>query len=419
MRIAVVTWSEARVGGTETYVEEVIRGLVTAGHAVAFCHECDAAKDQSRIALPADVPAWSVQRLGRERLLACLREWRPEVHYLHVLFDTHLEARLQEAAPTVLYAHNYYGTCISGSKTWTRPNVVPCTRQFGWGCLAHFFPHGCGGRNPLTMWRQFRRERQRHELLDGYRAVLVASRHMREEFIRNGLAADRVVLVPLPLRDDIAPPAEQACQMIQARLDRLGKRDQSARLLFLGRLEWNKGCRYALDALPLIARALNRPVELTVAGEGSARPELERRCQTLTHHRPAIRVSFTGWVGRERLPELFTNADLLLVPSLWPEPFGLVGLEAALFGVPAAAFAVGGIPDWLTEGETGALASGYPPTVEGLAKAALRCLSDPARLGDLSRRGLQHADSWPTLTDHIHHVHSVCSRAIGIHEPMV
>ncbi len=64
------------------------------------------------------------------------------------------------------------------------------------------------------------------------------------------------------------------------------------------------------------------------------------------------------------------------MPSLWPEPFGRVGLEAGLYGVPTAAFAVGGIPEWLCDGANGHLASGEPPTASGLADAIWRCLTD-------------------------------------------
>src|SRR6202034_271377 len=76
--------------------------------------------------------------------------------------------------------------------------------------------------------------------------------------------------------------------------------------------------------------------------------------------------------------DLMRQADLVAVPSLWPEPFGLVGIEAGCFGVPAVGFAVGGIPDWLIPGQTGELAPADPPTVEGLAEAIVRALEDPA-----------------------------------------
>ena len=74
------------------------------------------------------------------------------------------------------------------------------------------------------------------------------------------------------------------------------------------------------------------------------------------------------------------EADLLAVPSVWPEPFGLVGIEAGCVGLPAVAFAVGGIPDWLIPGKSGELAPGDPPTADGLALAIVRALADPTPL---------------------------------------
>ena len=68
------------------------------------------------------------------------------------------------------------------------------------------------------------------------------------------------------------------------------------------------------------------------------------------------------------------ESRLLVVPSVWPEPFGSVGMAAARYGVPAAAFAVGGIPQWLHDGVNGHLASATPPTSASLADAVIRCL---------------------------------------------
>jgi len=61
---------------------------------------------------------------------------------------------------------------------------------------------------------------------------------------------------------------------------------------------------------------------------------------------------------------------------LWPEPFGRVGPEAGLRGIPVAAFDVGGVSDWLVNGVNGYLASGDPPTADGLAVAIVKCLQD-------------------------------------------
>jgi glycosyltransferase involved in cell wall biosynthesis len=87
-----------------------------------------------------------------------------------------------------------------------------------------------------------------------------------------------------------------------------------------------------------------------------------------------------GWVSGERRWELLKEASLLAVPSTWPEPFGLVGLEAAALGVPAVAFDVGGIREWLRPGVNGYLAPGDPPTSSGLAAALVEAFSAPDEL---------------------------------------
>jgi glycosyltransferase involved in cell wall biosynthesis len=68
-------------------------------------------------------------------------------------------------------------------------------------------------------------------------------------------------------------------------------------------------------------------------------------------------------------------ADVLAMPSVWPEPFGLSGIEAGGVGLPAVAYRVGGIPEWLESG--GELAEGAPGSVRGLADALGRALKDP------------------------------------------
>jgi len=73
------------------------------------------------------------------------------------------------------------------------------------------------------------------------------------------------------------------------------------------------------------------------------------------------------------------------VPSLWPEPFGLVGIEALAVGRPVVASATGGILDWLTDG-VGLTVT--PGNARELARALDGLLSDPDRqraMGELGR----------------------------------
>ena len=69
------------------------------------------------------------------------------------------------------------------------------------------------------------------------------------------------------------------------------------------------------------------------------------------------------------------TAKLVVVPSRWPEPFGMIGLEAMHYGRPVVAFRVGGIPDWLEHGVTGLLAP--EQDTRALAQAIDQLLADP------------------------------------------
>ena len=92
--------------------------------------------------------------------------------------------------------------------------------------------------------------------------------------------------------------------------------------------------------------------------------------------RLGVKAEYLGWIGMDRRETEMRAADVLGVPSLWPEPFGLVGLEAGCVGLPAAGYATGGIPDWLAPGETGESAPGDAPAPKDLAAALVRVLAD-------------------------------------------
>src|SRR5215510_7124047 len=192
MRIAILNWSNRRIGGTGTYLSAVMPYLQRAGHQVALWHEVNVPADYDLIPMPPDAPAWSVADLGLEPAIAALTAWQPHLLYAHGMLDPAVERRALDVAPAVFFAHNYYGTCISGAKTFKRPVVTPCDRQFGWQCLAHYYPRRCGGWSPVTMLKLFRQQRDRLELLPRYRAIVTHSGHMQDEYIKHGLTASRV-----------------------------------------------------------------------------------------------------------------------------------------------------------------------------------------------------------------------------------
>jgi glycosyltransferase involved in cell wall biosynthesis len=207
---------------------------------------------------------------------------------------------------------------------------------------------------------------------------------MAREYARHGLAPERIQLAPLfP-----TGPAPSSLPAVP--------RPMTGRLALLGRLTEVKGGEHAVRATRLASAALGRRLTLVILGDGPDRPRLEAMAR-----QEGVEAEVLGWVPAEHRDEQLRRADLLLVPSTWPEPFGLIGVEAGRLGVPAAGFPVGGLPDWLIPGVSGELAAD-PPRAASLAEAVARALRDPgpgALVGPVPRRrrgvGALHARSAP------------------------
>jgi glycosyltransferase involved in cell wall biosynthesis len=397
MRIAIINWTTRKVGGVETYLNTITPELAHAGHSLAFFSEVDGPSERIRIQLLDNAPSWCVASLGARAAVDALRAWQPDVIYCHKLADPALEAQLQTLAPSVFFAHDYNGTCISGTKTFQFPVVQPCSRRFGWQCLVHYFPHRCGGLSPITMLELYRLQSQRLKNLHTYNAIVTHSEHMIAELARHGLSPQRAYDLPYSAHVDYE---QQVAASLIASPETCA-RDHAPdewRLLFSGRMVYLKGGHLLLTALPEVARALVVPLRLTFAGDGRERTALERQAASLRS--PNLKIDFRGWLEPPQMEELLAETDLLVVPSLWPEPFGLVGPEAGLRGVPVAAFAVGGIPDWLFDGVNGFLARASPPSATGLAEAIIKCLADPETHARLRAGALKESAQF-NLTNHL------------------
>jgi glycosyltransferase involved in cell wall biosynthesis len=406
MRIAITNLYRALVGGAETYLDTVIRALATAGHQIAFFSELGSSPSAQRIRLPPNAPAWCASEMGLPQALTALESWRPDIIYVHAMEDLPIAARIVEIAPAILFAHAYYGTCISGNKMFAAPRPRPCARRFGWRCLVQYYPHRCGGLNPLRMWNEYQKQSARLGLLTRYAAILTASAHMRAEFVRHGLPAERMHVLRLPIVPRFPSPGDATVQAAP-------EEDRELRLLFVGRMIGLKGGRIMLDALPLVAASLKRPLALTFVGDGSDRMRWEQKARWTQAANTDLNIEFTGWLDSSQLEQLMLSSDLLVVPSTWPEPFGLVGVEAGSHGLPAAAFAVGGIPEWLSDGVNGRLAPGDPPSAAGLARAIVECVRDPAELARLGA-GARKLASRFDLNEHIDALQMIFEKVIGV-----
>lgn len=156
------------------------------------------------------------------------------------------------------------------------------------------------------------------------------------------------------------------------------------RLLCAGRLSPEKGIETAIEAMAkLVIGQGRRHLELRLAGSGSA--EYEGHLRRLVSDAGLNgRVSFLGRVPPEDMPGLLRGFDVLLVPSVWEEPFARAVLEGMLSGLAVVATSTGGTPEVVSDGDNGLLVA--PGDPEDLARAIARLAEDPA-----SRRAMGRA----------------------------
>jgi glycosyltransferase involved in cell wall biosynthesis len=216
------------------------------------------------------------------------------------------------------------------------------------------------------------------------------------------------------------------------------------RLLFVGRISPDKGVHLLMEAFDRVAR--ERPdVELTLIGKVGMLPFdlvsllLNDDADALDSLRPfyghstfawltkevlgqkrsykqqldarlspeaAARVRFVGSVSLDELIRLYSQADLLVLPSIWRESYGLPVAESMASGVPVLASDCGGVPELVDEGVTGLLVPRL--SVDALTSALRELLSDPSRLrvmGQASRLRAERLLTWDRSAQRLERVY--------------
>ncbi len=195
-----------------------------------------------------------------------------------------------------------------------------------------------------------------------------------------------------------------------AHLESLGIDTARPFVLFVGRITRQKGIHHFLHA----ARHLDDKAQIVLAASSPDTPEMEAEVEEAVKFLKLTRsgvVWIRDAVDRDRLASLYAGAAVFVCPSIY-EPFGITNLEAMGSKTPVVASHVGGIPEIITEGETGHLVTFSPVSdtdpepqapelfARDLALRINALLRDPAkaaRMGEAARERVEKVFSWPAI----------------------
>jgi glycogen(starch) synthase len=222
--------------------------------------------------------------------------------------------------------------------------------------------------------------------------VIACSTFMREQIVDVfGVDEDRVEVIPNGIDpEDLQPHDDEGLDRLRAEF---AKPDESL-VLLVGRLVYEKGFQFALEALPQIIERLPK-TRFIVAGSGTHEQELRRQAEELGLMEHG---TFVGWIGDDVLHSLYRIADVCVVPSIY-EPFGLVALEAMASSCPCIVADTGGLREVVPHDEVGLRFRARDP--ESLAEMTIRVLDDAKLCRRLTAEAFEHLRrfDWTDVAD--------------------
>ena len=342
-------------GGLRTYTDGLLPALAEAGH------------ESSIISADGDGAPTAREAVAQVA--------KADIAVVHSTMDQATAAAVLGSLPSVFFEHTYDATCASGARYLRLPGRActlvgtPDPR-----CLIGAYVWGCNTRRPLRLADRYSTDRRHAQHMRASHAVIVDSKYASRVIAASGYEPLRIHVLPSPIADDLFA---------------ISPAPENGRVLFVGRVTPEKGLEKLVQAIA----TLPPHVRLVVAGDGGAVPAARDAAQVLGL---SDRVEWLGRLDRPEMLEQYRRAAVVVVPSVWPEIWGMVGPEAMAAAVPVVAFAVGGIPEWLEDGVTGWLVE--PDSVGALAEAIHLVLLDPlgaAEMGRVARRVAAESYRYP------------------------
>lgn len=205
---------------------------------------------------------------------------------------------------------------------------------------------------------------------------ILVSRFHREEYRRQGMGVEHASVLYNPIDTERFRPSSVARTSTRARL---GFGDSDVVVGYVGRMIDAKGIFTLFDAAEQFL-ATAAAARMLWVGDGEDSRALQAR---IAHSPHASRHRLEAWEAD--MAALYPALDILAVPSIYPEPFGRVSVEAQAVTVPVVSSLAGGLPETFVPDSTGIGVA--PGDADALASAVLALAADPERRRRLGAAG--------------------------------
>ncbi|MDJ0986002.1 MAG: glycosyltransferase family 4 protein [Desulfobacterales bacterium] len=322
-------------GGTEHYVLNISNALENLGHRLIIAYGIQSNKtlkheNRHEYFLPALMnPEGLIDENSDRALNTIISKHHPDVAYFHNIPNYALIKTCSERLATARYIHDHRFFCPKGDKMFIIGGNT-CDFPMSISCYFNTFWRGCLHPFPNISLPLIKNKVRAFKALKNIQLV-VASQYMKKCLIYNDFSPSAIEVIPY------------FCSY-----DRKTAVEFNDFVFFAGRLIKQKGVRYLINSIPRWPEQLN----LKIAGDGPLEKRLKSLAQKLG---VSHRIEFLGSLPNSDIKKYYETCLLTAVPSIWDEPFGIVGLEAMYCQKPIVAFNVGGITDWLIDGLNGFL----------------------------------------------------------------
>ena len=333
------------VGGAELSVQGIAEGLAHRGHNVTILTTGQVDQDSTSNGVAICRRRFRGLMSYKEHLQA--RTSPKKVINKVLTIDNPRNARIIEQAmkaqkTDVVLSNNLLGITVELWRTAHRLGIpiMHTLRDYALMCpnstlVCASHPH-CAGRPKIVCEVMRKRLRKASELVN---AASAPSQYTLEAHCKQGYFASATTRV---IHNAVAFDARVVQRALEQRLaDEEASRKRPLRIVYLGRLVEEKGVRMLLEALEMCHP---QEVEAHFAGVGPLEDDIKRL------HDGGTRVFLHGFLNKDKVHDLLMSCDVLVAPSVWPEPFGRIVLDAYIHAMPAVVSDAGGLPEVLVPG---------------------------------------------------------------------